>query len=426
MQKKLSDWFNTAIHLFSGQGARQGYLSAIDQALISLANFIATLILARNASPMELGVYGVGFTALRLARSIQEGITIQPLNTIGAGMDKASFRSYATSTSLIQVILSLISAAGVALVGWIVTRMGKDVAGPTLFALWSCFLWWQLQEYLRRMMYTRGMVRDAVLNTAIANIIRLVLMVWWVNQGKLNGVSSLNAIAWGSLVALLPGLWQTRSYWSRGFDDLRLTWKRNWGFGRWMLGGLLANWVSLEFYPVLTAGMINFSAAGAYRALQNLVAPLQLILRAMDTFLTPRASQAYQENGTPALTRQVRLAYLVMGIPFLGVLAFAILFRYPILNILYGNTYLPYANGIIIMAIFYALLFAYWPLQTALKAMRSSRPIFIANLVAIVAMFTLGIWMILQWNVYGTIAGQALNALIVTIVLWMAWRNLNS
>jgi len=49
----------------------------------------------------------------------------------------------------------------------------------------------------------------------------------------------------------------------------------------------VANWLSVEFYPVLTAGMISFAAAGAYRALQNLVAPIHLLLRAIDTFFTP-------------------------------------------------------------------------------------------------------------------------------------------
>lgn len=75
----------------------------------------------------------------------------------------------------------------------------------------------------------------------------------------------------------------------------------------------------------------------------------------------------------------------------------------------------------VLMAIFYALLYAYTPLQTALKATHVSRPIFIANLAAILAMFTAGIWMILRWGVYGTIGGQVLNSLIVTAILWWAW-----
>jgi O-antigen/teichoic acid export membrane protein len=73
------------------------------------------------------------------------------------------------------------------------------------------------------------------------------------------------------------------------------------------------------------------------------------------------------------------------------------------------------------MAVFYALLYAYGPLQSAFKAMRRSRPIFIANIAAMIAMFTFGILAILRWEVYGTLGGQVLNALLVNIILWTSW-----
>jgi len=102
-------------------------------------------------------------------------------------------------------------------------------------------------------------------------------------------------------------------------------------------------------------------------------------------------------------------------------LTLSILFRAPLLHLLYGDTYLRYSNGMVWMAVFYALWFAYWPLQTAFKAIRRSQPIFSANLAAILAMFTVGILMIRGWGVYGTIAGQALNSLLVALVLWASW-----
>jgi O-antigen/teichoic acid export membrane protein len=417
----LPEKIKSVVSLFSGQGARAGYLAAIDQGLISLSNFLATLILARNATPTELGVYGVGFTLLRLVRSVQEGITIQPLNTFGAPMDEDDFRRYATSTSLIQFVLALLASAGVALSGWVLTRLGNDTIGPGLFALWTSFLWWQLQEYLRRMLYTRGFVRAAAINTALANLVRLALMLLWLEQGKLDGNASLHAIGLGSLAALVPGIWQTRNYWTRDLTDLRQTWRRNWQFGSWIMGGTIANWFAVEFYPVLTAGMISFAAAGAYRALQNLVAPIHLLLRATDTFLTPRAARAYHTQGRPALERILRLTYVISGIPILGMLALAMLFPVPLLRLLYGETYVGYSSAMVLMALFYALWYVYWPLQTALKAVRLSWPIFAANLAAILAMCTAGIWMILQWDVRGTIAGQALNSLIVAVILWAAW-----
>lgn len=420
-RQQLTSNTHALVHLFSGQSARAGYLATIDQGLISIANFLATILLARYATPTELGVYGVGFTSLRLVRAVQEGLTIQPLNTYGAGMAHDEFKHYATSTSIIQILLAVFSAAGAALLGWALTRMGNDTLGPGVYALWPAFLWWQLQEYIRRMLYTRGRVLNAVIITLLGNAIRLGLMAWWIQQGELTGMQGLNAIALGSLVSLIPGLWGTRSYWSRQFDDLRRTWKRNWGFGRWVTGGNLANWVTVEFYPVLTAGMVSFAAAGAYRAIQNLVAPVHLLLRAMDTYLTPRAARTYQLSGFPALNRMMQLAYLAIGLPVMGILALAVVFREPLLTLLYGDNYLAYQDGVILMALFYALWFAYWPLQSAFKAAQISRPIFVANLGAIAAMFSLGIWMIYRWGVYGTMGGQALNALIVNLVLWFSW-----
>ena len=88
---QLKSFFTSLVALFSGAGARQGYLSAIDQGVISLSNFLATIILARNVDPTQLGVYGVGFVTLRLIRSIQEGLIVQPMNVFGAGMEEDEF-----------------------------------------------------------------------------------------------------------------------------------------------------------------------------------------------------------------------------------------------------------------------------------------------------------------------------------------------
>jgi O-antigen/teichoic acid export membrane protein len=407
--------------LFSGVAAREGYFAAADQAVISISNFLATIILARNVDPTQLGIYGVGFVTLRLIRSLQEGFLIQPLNVFGAPMDDEHFKSYATSTSLLQILFALFTALVVAVVGTLLTTMGNDVAGPTLYGLWFAFLTWQMQEYLRRMLYTRGAVLNATINTVIANAARLALMAFWAAEGKLTGVAGLQAIAWGSLVALIPGIWFTRRWWTIHFENLWQTWQRNWNFGRWMLSSTVGSWVSIEFYPVLTAGLISFAAAGAYRALQNLVAPIHALLRATDTFLTPRAARSYRENDTRALARILRHVYIITGIPTLAILGIAVLFPKQLLYLLYGDTYLPYSNGMILMAIFYGLWFAYAPLQAALKAARITRPVFIANIAAMVAMFSVGLLLIQTWEVYGTIAGQGLNALIVNVILWGTW-----
>lgn len=412
------------VTLFTGQGARQGYLAAIDQSVISLSNFVATIILARNVDPTQLGVYGVGFVTLRLVRAFQDGLIVQPMNVFGAGMTQDEFKRYASSTSLFQIALAILSASIVAFLGWALIELGNDTAGPTLYILWLPFLWWQLQEYLRRMLYTRGKVLSAVVTSVIGNGARIVLLVYLANQGTLTGISGLEAIAWGAFVALIPSLWFTRNYWTRQIASLKGTWQKNWTFGRWLLGSFLANWAAVEFYPILTAGLISFAAAGAYRALQNLVAPVHLLLRAIDTFLTPRAAKLYEKGGLQALTHTLRSIYLAIVLPVLVILIIALAFPEQLLSLIYGEKFLEFSSGVTLMALFYALMFAYWPLQSIFKAAQLSRPIFVANILAIASMFTVGIWAILNWGVYGTIIGQGVNALVINLVLWGYWINL--
>ena len=112
---------------------------------------------------------------------------------------------------------------------------------------------------------------------------------------------------------------------------------------------------------------------------------------------------------------------LVAGIPILALLFTATLFPEPLLRLLYGETYVAYSGSLFLMAIYYGLWYAYWPLQTAFKAIRLTSPIFIANIAAIICMFTIGVWSIQQFGINGAIGGQALNALVIALILWISW-----
>jgi len=407
--------------LMLGAGARSGYRSAIDQGLISLTNFAASLILARNVSPTQFGVYGVGFILVHLFDAFQEGLLIQPLNTFGAALGLDEFRRYASLSFLFQLGMVALFSIVAALVGWVLILTGNDTAGPTVLALSWMVITWQLQEFLRRLFYTRGELHKAIVNTILTSVVRIGALYWLALNTTMTGVSGLNAIALGALAGTLLGLWQGRKYWTRNLPPAREVFIRDFKFGRWVAGGTVASWTTLELYPVLSAWITSFASAGAYRAIQNLVAPVHMLLRATDTFLVPRTAKQFVEDGHDSLHRSINLTYFFTGIPIVGVLILVSVFAEPLLRLLYGETYVAYAKGVPIMALFYFFWYLYWPLQVGFKAVRQTRPIFVANLLAILSMLTIGIGLILKYDVYGTLAGQALNALIVAVVLWLAW-----
>lgn len=401
--------------------ARQGYLAGIDQGLISLTNFLASILLARSLSPTQFGAYGVGFLLLHLVRSIQEGVVVQPMTALSPSLRGEDRRRHLTGSAFEQLALAGLGAAGCAAVGWLLIESGNDVAGPMLFALWLPVLLAQPQEFVRRVFYTEERVPLAVLNTAVASVVRLATQGWILAAGSDSGTAGLAAIGLGGAAGLILGAGQTRHLWVRARFDVAAVWRRNWEFGRWVLGGTITNWFAIEVYPILTAGLVSFAATGAYRALQNVVAPIHSMLRAMDTYFTPRLADRRRISGGAGVTHMVRRMYLVTAPVVAVILVLAVVFAEPILRLLYGETYVAYAAGMRWMAIFYLFWYSYWPIQSALKAVEVTRPIFLASMAAILMMFTFGVWAILTWGVYGTIAGQAFSALIVSVVLWSTW-----
>ena len=214
LPRPIARYAESGLRLFSGKSARQGYLAAVEQGEISVANFLAALILAHAVDPTEFGVYAVGFLMTRFVRAIQDGLTVQPINALGAPLDEARFRVYATNTGLIQLMLAFASAASAALIGWGLTAAGNDVAGPTVTALRFVLLTWQLQEYLRRVFYARNQVLASLVISFVSDAVRLLLLWNWNQQNALSGKAGLDAIAWGALVAGALGLWLARRHWS--------------------------------------------------------------------------------------------------------------------------------------------------------------------------------------------------------------------
>ena len=410
-----------AAAILSSDSAFQGYLAAFDQGTISLTNFTASIILARAISATEFGMYGVGFLLLLLIRAVQEGLTVQPLNAIGPTLEGDAYRRYASSTAVLQLMLSALTAFGALSLGWGLTATGNDVAGPTVSAMAFVGCAWQIQEFLRRGLYARGRVGAAALNTGLASLVRLAVLWLMAAGGGLSARAGLDAIAYGSLAAGLVGVIQMRGAWTRAALDVRGVLRTNWSFGRWVSGGSIANWATLEIYPILSAGMISFAAAGAFRALQNLVAPIHVLLRTIDTFLTPRAARRFKSGGWGGLRALLSRVYWLSVLPAVALLTVVSLFSSPLMRLLYGEKYAGYSGMLPLLALAYGLWFAYAPLQACFKAIPWTRPVFLANALATLSIFTLGLLAIHFFGLAGAIGGQALNGLLIGAVLWITW-----
>jgi hypothetical protein len=129
--------------------------------------------------------------------------------------------------------------------------------------------------------------------------------------------------------------------------------KQHWRASRNFLATWQLQWLGSQGVVLLGAGMIGQQAAGAIRAAQNLLGPINVAFQWMDNVVPVRAALHLRDSGRRAMvTYLVRIG--VVGGVALGLFALALL---PIdewlIVLLYGEEYRPFAILVVFMALYY-------------------------------------------------------------------------
>jgi O-antigen/teichoic acid export membrane protein len=398
---------------------RKGAWGFADHAQISASGFIMTVLLARVLSPTDFGLYALAYTALITINQVQGALVNQPFTMLGAPKSGEDFGRYTTATLWTQVALSLIMAATTALISGIAFVIGSGAAWMIL-ACAPATAAWQMQEYIRRVLYVRSHAAGVFFNDVIgySGQFAIIVLLWWTD--RLTTVSALMTLTLTSFAGVLLGIWQIRSYlgqnptW-RGFLEIS---RSHWDFGKWLMGGNLAAWTSGKMYPVLAAGFISVAVTGAMKAVQTILGPMNTLTFALDPLLGPRAARANAKAGIPALRTQVgRMQIFVLGT--VGVYCLLVsIFAAPILEVVYSDQYTQYAWLLVIMAINYAFAAFRGPFTLALTVLNKTDAIFRVRVIASVANLTIGILAVILFGVAGIGAGLLMNGLVLLLVTW--------
>jgi len=223
-------------------GFRKVSWAFVDQALISATNFITIILLARGLTQDGLGQFSLVYSALLFVNSIQSGIVTQPHNILGVGRRWRDYQVFTTSTAISQLLLSGLAAL-LALIAWALTRFTGSEIALLLLALAPTIVAWQLQELLRRVLYTEGREAKALIVDLLGyggQVAALAVLAW---RGHLTGPATLYAIALTSAIAAIYGLWEIRHSLCLQVDRRMML--DNWHFGKWIAGGeVVGHWMS--------------------------------------------------------------------------------------------------------------------------------------------------------------------------------------
>lgn len=398
-------------------------LSFGDQGFSSVCNFLTTVLLTRSLGLETFGHYAMIWLGLYLAMSLQLGLIVSPMMSIGPKRSGRDADSYYGVVFVHQLaFLTLVGACTFVALGF-AARSVPEFEGAAWAGV-AAGVTYLMQDFLRRYLFARRRP-GAVLFIDIVNQgvkLAALLLLWREGQaGLVNALWAVSAAAaasiWGGLILSGPLRWRPRGFVA--------TTARQWRSARWLVLTGSVQWILAYSGLVVTAALLGPTVLGALRAAQSLLAVMNVVREAMENVVPPLAGRALSEGGLRGLRRTILWATIfAAAIGTVAVIGLA-LFGADLLRLLYGGEILAFDWVIGWYALVFPMALVNLVLGCAFRALERTRPIFSASLIA--ACFNLAAIYpaATLFGVAGIIAVTLLSELLVLITLSLLVRGMD-
>ena len=288
-------------------GARQGALALLDQGIASTTTFLTMLILARNCTQDEVGIYSLCFSLVLFASMIQGRTLSIPYMVFSAQRKGEASARLLGSTLVHQAMLAgLTVLATLAYSGYLIASEGFSTMTASMLALSVATVPYMLREFLRTVCFAHFQLRSALAIDSIVFLFQvggLAALAW---SGTLS--VPLSYLTIGIACALGAGKWWA----GKSGADFHFDWTAvkfdglmHWNYSRWLVYGRLLGDGCQVAMPWVVAALIDRPAAGVLAVCVTLAGFSWVFVRGLNNLLQPRAIRAYNEQGKKGLVREL-------------------------------------------------------------------------------------------------------------------------
>ena len=399
----------------SGRSAQKGYLSVLDQAVVSGSNFLTLLLLGRAVSPSEFGEFVLAWTTLMILMSIQNALILTPMAVLAPQKTGSERMRYYGSLSVVQAALAgLLGCFLVALPALFPVFGLKTAGGAQIFSLMGFVsIFFLCQEWMRRVLISELEVKKALVNDIVTHAVRMSGLLSLSSQEWLTGTNGTAVLGISAFAGCVAGYEQVKDRVSVVLRRFKKDFIESWHFGKWVLAEIVPYTLSVQGYTYMTAAYIDLASAAALAACQNVLNGANVLLLALVNVSSPEASRRYAQGGETALREFMIKTAALAGIPVAGFYCLASLFPERILALLYKERYAGYGVLIVLCSVYFSISFVNRVLQVYLNAKRLPQAGFAAKTAALLLMLILAHPLLRYYGLYGASAGTIITQVIV-------------
>ncbi len=397
----------------------RGLLALLDQGLISGANFLVGILLARHLAPDRYGAYAMAFEVFLFLSVAYGALVLEPLSVFGSSVYKDSNREYLGILLRIHSVIAAVVFLGLGVCAlvlqWIEPSsnmvsalVGVGVATPCVLLFWLA----------RRGFYVRLSPRHAAAGAFVYSVVVVGGLVVVDHLGHLSPLAAFLLMAVGAAVTapmMLARLGLTLKLKSGAYEICEVI-RRHWGYGRWALGSAVAIWFSgAIYYPILGA-FHGLAEAGNLKALMNFSSPIGQAFAAMSLLSLPYAARIHHHDNLRDRSHLSARLAIIYGGGTIFYWVIIVIFREPIVHHLYAGHYADITSLVPWLALGSVLRISATSQAVILRAMHSPSLVFVAYAAASAVAVLLGVPCTWAFGLAGSVITLVLSSAVAFVV----------
>lgn len=291
-------------------------LGLLDQSIVSGANFITALALARKLDVNEYGLYVMVMGLILALNSVQSALISFPFTVSYAGAQASIWR-----TSVLRHLLIGTGTMGfqtpAIFLGCLYLRH-SSVTLPAAGALY----FWQAQDFLRRAMFQQGHYRMAFIMDSVRYVIPALTVVL-LPKALLSTVQMLVLIAsTGALASLACGVLLIHRPGNVTVGAIKSDIVNLWRIGRAIILFNLSSSGLMQGCAWILGNVSGLPAASQYQAINNVMGVTNPAVQGISVVRDPAVAREYLQHGPATAIRHALRYAIAVGLIVTPILAF--------------------------------------------------------------------------------------------------------